>query len=62
MRQEIGVDGFVAFLATLPPEIQSQLAPPDKFKQFMTEFFSDDDPPEGDDDDGEFDTPPTAVD
>jgi hypothetical protein len=62
MRQEIGVDGFVNFLATLPPEIQAQLSPPEKFKTFMTEFFSDDDPEdqEGGDDDEEFSKPPAA--
>ena len=59
MRQEIGVDGFVNFLATLPPEIQAQLSPPEKFKTFMTEFFSDDDPEEGEDEDeDEFSKPP----
>jgi hypothetical protein len=59
MRQEIGVDGFVNFLATLPPEIQAQLAPPEKFKTFMTEFFSDDDPEEeGGEEDEEFSKPP----
>jgi hypothetical protein len=59
MRREIGIDGFVHLLASMPPEIQQQLAPPEKFKQFMAEFFSDDDPPEGGGpDEEEFSKPP----
>lgn len=63
MRKDIGVEGFVQLLSTMPPEVQTQLSPPEKFRAFMTEFFSDDDPPDADDiEDDEFSRPSEPAD
>ncbi len=40
LRSEIGVDGIMSLVNTLPSEVQAQLAPSDRFKQFMGEFFT----------------------